>query len=72
MHGKTRKGTLVFDVADVIKDGIILPLAFIASAAGYSNTEFREACIESMTRHHAMDQMFEAVKEITATFGTSP
>ena len=27
MHGKTRRGALVFDVADLIKDAIILPLA---------------------------------------------
>ncbi len=28
MHGKTRRGALVFDVADLIKDAIVLPLAF--------------------------------------------
>ncbi|MCX4030133.1 type I-F CRISPR-associated endonuclease Cas1 [Endozoicomonas sp. SM1973] len=29
MHGKTRRGALVFDIADLIKDAIILPWAFI-------------------------------------------
>ena len=31
MHGKTRRGALVFDVADLIKDSIILPWAFICA-----------------------------------------
>ena len=31
MHGKTRRGALVFDVADLIKDAIILPWAFICA-----------------------------------------
>ncbi len=26
MHGKTRRGALVFDVADLIKDAIVLPM----------------------------------------------
>jgi CRISP-associated protein Cas1 len=29
MHGKTRRGALVFDVADLVKDAIVLPQAFI-------------------------------------------
>ncbi|WP_297442655.1 type I-F CRISPR-associated endonuclease Cas1f, partial [Sulfurimonas sp.] len=29
MHGKTRRGALVFDVADLVKDALILPWAFI-------------------------------------------
>ncbi|STX45386.1 CRISPR-associated endonuclease Cas1, subtype I-F/YPEST [Legionella gratiana] len=31
MHGKTRRGALVFDVADLIKDALILPWAFICA-----------------------------------------
>ena len=31
MHGKTRRGALVFDVADLIKDAIVLPWAFICA-----------------------------------------
>ena len=34
LHGKTRRGGLVFDVADLIKDALILPQAFIAAMAG--------------------------------------
>ncbi|WP_275575268.1 type I-F CRISPR-associated endonuclease Cas1f [Methylocucumis oryzae] len=28
MHGKTRRGALVFDVADLVKDALVLPWAF--------------------------------------------
>jgi CRISPR-associated endonuclease Cas1 subtype I-F len=31
LHGKTRRGGLVFDLADLIKDALILPQAFIAA-----------------------------------------
>jgi CRISPR/Cas system-associated endonuclease Cas1 len=36
MHGKTHRGALVFDIADLIKDAIVLPWAFI-SAKGKPN-----------------------------------
>ena len=31
MHGKTRRGALVFDVADLVKDAIVLPWAFVCA-----------------------------------------
>ena len=31
MHGKTRRGALVFDIADLVKDAIVLPWAFICA-----------------------------------------
>lgn len=34
LHGKTRRGALVFDVADLIKDTLILPWAFICAKEG--------------------------------------
>lgn len=33
MHGKTRRGGLVFDLADLIKDALVMPQAFIAAMA---------------------------------------
>ena len=62
MHGKTRRGALVFDVADLIKDAIILPLAFIASSEGLLEREFRQECLEALTRHESLDYMFDVVK----------
>jgi len=63
MHGKTRRGALVFDVADLIKDAIVLPLAFIAAEQGAKEQEFRQMCLQGFTQHEALDFMFDVVKE---------
>ena len=46
LHGKTRRGGLVFDVADLVKDAVILPQAFPIRCAGDDEQTFRQACIE--------------------------
>jgi len=69
LHGKTRRGGLVFDAADLIKDATILPQAFISAKRGDSEQEFRQACIESFTRHEALDFMIDALKEIAVQQG---
>ena len=63
MHGKTRRGALVFDVADLVKDAIVLPMAFIASEQGAKEQEFRQMCLQSFTQHGALDFMFDVMKE---------
>lgn len=63
MHGKTRRGALVFDVADLIKDAIILPNAFIAAHEGDKEQEFRQRCLQAFTQHEALDFMFDCVQE---------
>jgi CRISPR-associated protein Cas1 len=67
LHGKTRRGALVFDVADIIKDGIILPQAFLSAQQGHSETEFRHGCIEVLTREEALDCMIETIKSIAVS-----
>lgn len=69
LHGKTRRGGLVFDVADLIKDAVILPLAFISGAKGDTEQEFRQACIEALTRTEALDFMIDTVKEVAMRIG---
>lgn len=64
MHGKTRRGALVFDIADLIKDALILPWAFICAKDGMSEKEFRAFCLQNFTKHKALDFMFETIKEI--------
>ncbi|WP_111748302.1 type I-F CRISPR-associated endonuclease Cas1f [Salinisphaera orenii] len=64
LHGKTRRGGLVFDVADLIKDGVILPQAFISAVAGDEEQEFRQACIERLTRVEALDGMIDTIKHV--------
>lgn len=53
LHGKTRRGGLVFDVADIIKDALILPQAFIAAMEGDDEQEFRQRCLNSFRSAHA-------------------
>lgn len=64
MHGKTRRGALVFDVADLIKDTLILPWAFICAKEGATEQEFRQQCLQNFTQHKALDFMFDCVKTI--------
>ena len=69
LHGKTRRGGLVFDVADLVKDAVILPQAFISAMRGDSEQEFRQACIEALTRSEALDFMIDTVKSVALKIG---
>ena len=63
MHGKTRRGALVFDVADLIKDAIVLPGAFFCAMNDYQEQEFREYCLLKFTEHKVLDFMYDTVKK---------
>jgi CRISP-associated protein Cas1 len=63
MHGKTRRGALAFDIADLIKDAIVLPWAFICAKEKATDQEFRQQCLQKFTEHKALDFMFEQVKQ---------
>ena len=63
MHGKTRRGALVFDVADLVKDAIVLPWAFICAKEKMTEQEFRQQILQKFTEHKAMDFMFDQVKQ---------
>ena len=67
LHGKTRRGGLVFDIADLIKDAVILPQAFLSATRGHTEQEFRQACIEALTRTEALDFMIDVVKRTAGT-----
>lgn len=69
LHGKTRRGGLVFDVADLVKDALILPQAFISAARGDEEQEFRQSCIESLTRADALDFMISSLQDIALQLG---
>jgi len=64
MHGKTRRGALVFDIADLIKDAIILPWAFICAKEKATEQEFRQQCLQAFTDHKALEFMFDQVKSV--------
>jgi len=69
LHGKTRRGGLVFDVADLVKDATILPLAFISAVRGDEEQEFRQACIDNLTRSEALDFMIASLQDVARQLG---
>lgn len=69
LHGKTRRGGLVFDVADLVKDASILPQAFISAVRGDEEQEFRQACIDSLTRSESLDFMIASLQDVASQLG---
>lgn len=69
MHGKTRRGALVFDVADLVKDAIVLPGAFICAEDDLRGQEFRSYCLQKFTEHKVLDFLFEEVKYVSQLWG---
>ncbi|WP_368884405.1 type I-F CRISPR-associated endonuclease Cas1f [Providencia vermicola] len=70
MHGKTRRGALIFDIADLIKDAIVLPWAFICAKEGATEQEFRQQILQSFIDNHALDFLFDTVKAIALQAGS--
>lgn len=71
LHGKTRRGGLVFDAADLVKDAIILPQAFISAMRGDDEQTFRQSCVDQLVRSEALDFMVEQLKFIADSAGTN-
>lgn len=63
VHGKTRNGALVLDLADVFKDSFVLPHAF---AEHRSEMEFREALIADLHDLGALDIAYGTIQELLA------
>lgn len=66
LHGKTRRGALVFDVADLVKDALVLPQAFVSAMRGDESQDFRNACTSNFLRQEALDFMIDSLKSIAA------
>ncbi|WP_305805357.1 type I-F CRISPR-associated endonuclease Cas1f [Stenotrophomonas sp. YIM B06876] len=67
LHGKTRRGGLVFDAADLVKDACILPHAFLSAMRGDDEQSFRRHCIEALTRSESLDFIIDSLKAIATT-----
>ena len=57
------------DVADSIKDALILPQAFVSAMRGDSEQEFRERCVETLVQAEALDYMIDTLKAIATETG---
>ena len=71
MHGKTRRGALVFDVADIFKDAIIMPTAFEAASKKLNDRDFRILCVERIHSHKVMRHLFRFIEDICTQHGTT-
>lgn len=71
MHGKTRRGALVFDVADLIKDAVVLPWAFVCAKENATEQEFRQQCLQAFTDHKSLNFMFDEIKKVAIQEVTS-
>lgn len=71
MHGKTRRGGLVFDIADLIKDALVMPQAFISAMHGDDDKAFRQACISLFQQAEALDLMIGVLQETAIDIGGS-
>ena len=63
LHGKTRRGALVFDVADLIKDGLVMPLAFKHGKKASKDNAFRAELIESAQSLKVLDFLMSFLVE---------
>ncbi len=63
VHGRTRRGGLVFDLADVVKDACVMPTAFRSAALGDDRAEFRAKCIAVFDKYRVLETMIETIKD---------
>jgi CRISP-associated protein Cas1 len=61
VHGKTRRGALVFDVADLVKDALVLPQVFLATRSCLKASDCRVHVIAALHDANALGLMFDAV-----------
>ncbi|WP_435930519.1 type I-F CRISPR-associated endonuclease Cas1f [Dryocola sp. BD613] len=69
LHGKTRRGGLVFDLADLIKDALVLPQAFIAAMEGEEEQAFRQRCIAGFQQSEALDLLITSLHTTASRYG---
>jgi len=57
-------GALVFDVADLVKDAYVMPVAFLYGAEKAKQQEYRGALIEICQKEEILDRLFTFVSEL--------
>lgn len=70
LHGKTRRGGLVFDVADLIKDQAIMPHCFEVEESYKDIREadkaMRSKVIDYIDKNRTLDQLFNTLKQFAS------
>ena len=76
LHGKTRAGGLVFDIADVFKDALVLPIAFYCATRlrdADPEAAFRAKLIEAFDDERILVKAVEAIEDmLTVAGGSAP
>lgn len=72
LHGKTRRGALVFDVADLFKDWLIMPAAFRCGGQNAKDGVFRAQIIELAMQHDVLDHVMTFVSELPEKIMNNP
>lgn len=68
LHGKTRRGALVFDVADLVKDWLIMPAAFDAARRKVKDQAFRATVIERAIQFEVLDILIPFLKSVSLKY----
>lgn len=63
-HGLTRRNGLVFDIADQIKDGLLLPLSIYSFKRDLKDREFRAECIEILNQLDVVNLLCKSIASI--------
>ncbi len=64
LHGKTRRGALVFDVADLVKDWLVMPAAFEHGVKKSQDRDLRAAIIRCAHDEEVLDLLMTFVKSV--------
>lgn len=64
LHGKTRRGALIFDVADLYKDGPILLTCFDSAYTKKTEQENRIALIQALQDEHVLDKTMTFISNL--------
>lgn len=64
LHGKTRAGGLVFDLADVFKDSVVMPAAILAMRHKDPESVFRPSLIRALNDEKILTQAIRSVEKM--------
>jgi CRISPR-associated protein Cas1 len=64
LHGKTRRGGLVFDVADPIKDAVVAPIAFACVQAGKDKDACRRVIKRFLEDEKLLAQTMQKIEQM--------
>lgn len=64
LHGKTRRGALVFDIADPVKDALVAPIAFACARAGKDKDTCRRMLKQALEDGRMLARTMDFVKSL--------